>query len=388
MRRRSFFACLAGGAPAAPAVQKAPGPAPAAAGITSVVVSRMDDRHEGFPDLARLPDGTLLAVYRESDAHSAKTFCRLILRRSRDDGRTWGQREVLISEGLNNGVIYKWNCPRIGLLRDGRLFLACDRIAYPPGESGDFKHSRVFLWFSSNGGKSWTGPRETPVFGIVPGKIVELGSGTWLLSTHFQNLERNKREQIVHRSTDGGKTWGSPVTICGDARYNTNEGSILELPNKTLVCYMRENSNKGWPALKCFSSDEGRTWRGPFQTLIGGCHRPVADFLPDGRVLVTYRFNQGGARFPLADGKNAGRAHNVFAYLEPPESAAAEELSKQSGLVLPVAYDRSPKADTGYTGWVSLPGGRVFMVTYLLDEAPVAYIRGYYFGIRDFYLPG
>ncbi len=33
-----------------------------------------------------------------------------------------------------------------------------------------------------------------------------------------------------------------------------------------------------------------------------------------------------------------------------------------------------------------LTDGRIFMVTYLVDEAPTAYIRGYYFAVRDFYL--
>ncbi len=377
MERRSFIGLLT-------AAATGRGSVPC---VESAVVSRMDDRHEGFPDLVRLKNGDLLVVYRESDAHSARTFCNLVLRRSRDAGKTWSERQVVISEKLQNGVIYKWNCPRIGYVGDGRLYLACDRIAYPPGESGDFRHARVFLWWSSDHGRSWKGPEETPVFGIVPGKLTELTSGTWLLSTHFQNLARNKREQIVHRSTDRGKTWSEPITICGDARYNTNEGSILELPGGKLVCYMRENSNKGWPALKSFSTDDGRTWQGPFPTLMGGCHRPVAGFLPDGRILVTYRYNQGGLRFPLSDGRNAGRAHNVFAALDTVESAAAEELSRQSTLIRPVAYDRSPRADTGYTGWASLPDGRVFMVTYLVDDAPVAHIWGYWFSIRDFFLP-
>ncbi|MEK7405008.1 MAG: sialidase family protein [Acidobacteriota bacterium] len=381
MRRRHFLTS----ALVAPAAAQAQ---PDGCQSNSVVVSRMDDRHEAFPDMARLKDGALLVVYRESNAHEATTFCNIVLRRSRDNGRTWSGRQVLISEKLNDGVIFKWNCPRIGSTGDGRLYLVCDRIAYPPGESGDFKHAKVFLWWSKDEGKSWSGPSETPVFGIVPGKLVELSSGAWLLSTHFNNAETNKRIQIVHRSTDGGRRWEGPITICADPRYSSNEGAILELPGRKLVCYMRENSNKGWPAQKCFSSDEGRTWSGPFPTLIGGCHRPVAGYLPDGRILITYRFNQGGARFPLSEGRNAGRAHNVFACLEPPESAAAEELSRQSGLILPIAYDRSPKADTGYTGWVNLPDGRVFMVTYLVDEAPAAYIRGYYFGLRDFFLPG
>ena len=54
---------------------------------------------------------------------------------------------------------------------------------------------------------------------------------------------------------------------------------MSRLPNGKLVCYMRENSRMGWPGLKSFSSDDGLTWDGPYQTLIQGCHRPVAGFL-------------------------------------------------------------------------------------------------------------
>ncbi len=82
MRRRAFLSSACGAGVAAK-----PAPRPASP-ITTVVVSRMDDRHEGFPDMVRLRNGELLVVYRESDAHSAKAFCNVVLRRSADNGLT------------------------------------------------------------------------------------------------------------------------------------------------------------------------------------------------------------------------------------------------------------------------------------------------------------
>lgn len=42
-----------------------------------------------------------------------------------------------------------------------------------------------------------------------------------------------------------------------------------------------------------------------------------------------------------------------------------------------IDYDRSPKADIGYTGRVQFYDGGIYVVTYLMDDAPKAQIRGY-----------
>ena len=45
-----------------------------------------------------------------------------------------------------------------------------------------------------------------------------------------------------------------------------------------------------------------------------------------------------------------------------------------------VDYDRSPTPDTGYSGWVWLSDGLIFCVNYIVDDWPVAQIRGYWLG--------
>jgi sialidase-1 len=44
---------------------------------------------------------------------------------------------------------------------------------------------------------------------------------------------------------------------------------------------------------------------------------------------------------------------------------------------MPVDYDRSPDSDTGYTGWVQFDDGEIYIVNYIMDDAPKAQIRGY-----------
>ena len=44
-----------------------------------------------------------------------------------------------------------------------------------------------------------------------------------------------------------------------------------------------------------------------------------------------------------------------------------------------------PKApDQGYSGWVNLPDGRIFVVNYIRDDGPMAQIRGYFFTEQEF----
>ena len=90
--------------------------------IEKVTVSRNDRIYELAPDIARLPNGKLVCVYRESDGHTAREFSRVAYRFSWDSGHTWSKRRVLVDSQKNEeGVVLKWNCPRIKLLSDGHL---------------------------------------------------------------------------------------------------------------------------------------------------------------------------------------------------------------------------------------------------------------------------
>ena len=48
--------------------------------------------------------------------------------------------------------------------------------------------------------------------------------------------------------------------------------------------------------------------------------------------------------------------------------------------------DRAVQADNGYSGWVQLPSGDLYVVNYTNDDAPRAHIRGYLVSREDWYL--
>ena len=78
---------------------------------------------------------------------------------------------------------------------------------------------------------------------------------------------------------------------------------------------------------------------------------------------------------------------NFFAAFFDEESAKAKERSEQSAMIFPIAYDRSPKSDLGYSGWVQFDDGEIYVATYIVDDAPSAQIRGYSFTEEDVLLP-
>jgi sialidase-1 len=51
---------------------------------------------------------------------------------------------------------------------------------------------------------------------------------------------------------------------------------------------------------------------------------------------------------------------------------------------MPIDYDRSARSDLGYSGWVQFPDGEIFVVNYIVDDAPRGQIRGYAFMPDEF----
>lgn len=370
--------------------------------IRRVTVSRDDRVYELVPDIVRLPNGKLICIYRESDGHTVRTYSSVVIRTSVDGGHTWSERQPIVTARPNEqGVVLKWNCPRIQQLKDGRLLALCDVFPSPPDERTDHTNSHVVLWWSEDGGETWSEPEHTPVFGIVPDRVVELPSGAWLIVTHVRMTGseyalKGKLTQVAHRSPDGGQTWEGPIIVGQNERYNLCEGSVVLLPDGGLVCYMRENSGMNYPALKAFSQDEGRTWEGLYETPMGCCHRPVAGLLPSGMMLVTYRYRTPGHHGTYRAASQSAEAtwrerqrisywaRNTLAYLETVESAKGRALNEQGGIILPLDHDHSPRSDGGYTGWAVLNNDTVFCVNYIVDDAPMAQIRGYWFSEKDF----
>ena len=397
--------------------------------LEKFTISRDDSVYECFPHLCLTRSGRILLVYRESNGHVASDFCRLVLRRSDDAGRTWSERFVLRDEVYENGILTKWNCPKIQQLRDGRILLLCDRIDFPPGEwNATAGNARIVLWFSGDDGATWSDGFATSVNGICPDIVTELADGTWLLPANTYADGMRRVVQNVSASADRGRTWGPPLDICPDPDYRLAEASVVACPGGELVVYLREESGRGRPLQKMISRDRGRSFEGPFDTLNPAAHgMPVSGVTRDGLVLTLGRFNlRSGWRVDMsaetvrrrlerrtivvpnvpenADFRSrlkpgpgtridereiviagGGSPPHTFAFLEPLASALEADLDRQDGLLLHLDHDRNNiSCDSGYTGWVEYERGRFLAANYINDDAPMAQIRGYRFSVEDF----
>ena len=155
--------------------------------------------------------------------------------------------------------------------------------------------------------------------------------------------------------------------------------------------------------LKVISTDGGRTWQGPFETwLLGLEGRPKVGLLASGEVCITYRFDSPNEMLGMHVMTQAAALLKTTTDLIPrqpnPEDIPAQ-LAQQKGEQRPwymtsyyagrtvvLDIDRSVHRDSGYSGWVQLPSGEIFVVDYINDDAPLAQIRGYLVRRSDYIL--
>ena len=62
----------------------------------------------------------------------------------------------------------------------------------------------------------------------------------------------------------------------------------------------------------------------------------------------------------------------------------APSYTESNTRIMPLDYDRSPVSDTGYSGWVQFDDGEIYVVNYIVDDAPNGQIRSYSLRLEDF----
>jgi BNR repeat-like domain len=344
--------------------------------IEKFTISRDDAIYEAWPDVALTPSGRLVCVFSECPHHGDRSYTRIMLSDSTDRGRTWSAKRP-ITEGTQ-GMPY-WNCARITQLSDSRLAVVVDKL-HSVEETKVPAELENYLLFSDDEGATWSDPALTPAQGIVPDKLLELNSGRWILPCQLRDPETQNLYERLWYSDDQGATWTGPVVVGRKMGLDLCEVSILPVEDK-LVAFFRENMGLGRPCYKAISDDAGESWGEVHPFPLPGCHRPVAGHLQNGLILITHRFMQGGK------GWMGWWTQNFFAALTDDESALAATYQEAHTRILPIDFDRSPESDTGYSGWVQFDDGEVYIVNYIMDDAPKGQIRGYSVRMEDFLLP-
>lgn len=324
-----------------------------------------DSMYNAWPDIAMTEKGELICVFTECEHHVDRRNSTIVIVRSSDRGRTWSKK-IKISETSEDGKNY-FNNPRIQKLKNGNMIILCDRI---PSFETESEFGQTFLW---NGGKEGvfnSSPIPIDVYGIVPDKILETAANEMIIASHHKDKASNKLVQYAYFSYDNGKTWCDKTVIAADHRYNLCEASLIEVKPNTIVAIMRENSFKGYDAMKAISVDGGHTFKGVYPIPIPGCHRPVSGFLKDGNIMISCRYLQGG-------GHGVGSFQNAQLVFLDRDTLLETNRDKQVLRIFPLDYDRNPHSDVGYTGWVQFENGELYVVNYIMDDWNKAQIRGY-----------
>ena len=216
--------------------------------------------------------GTLLAIA-EARRVSCSDFAPtdLVLKRSGDGGKTWGEIEMIRTETRHGGGT---SVPGEVIGNAAPVQLASGRILIPH----TWNNSQVWITSSDDDGKTWSTARQ--VENVVlddwvwvatgpPGSIQLRKSGRIIVPCYHGNVTRgNLFNNIVHGhvmiSDDEGETWhlNRNPEYFGSGDKASNEAQAVELSNGTILINARSLANPfmNQYRIQVSSHDGGETW--------------------------------------------------------------------------------------------------------------------------------
>lgn len=208
--------------------------------------------------LVRLSSGVIALFYLQKNALDD---CRLYLRHSADEGKTWSDPTLCIPDA----GYFVVNNDRVIQLESGRLVVPASRRNAPGSAT---PHPGVAVcYISDDNGKTWLRsktelrPPADSKTGLQEPGIIELKDG------HLMMLCRTDQGcQYRSYSNDGGETWSSaeptdiksPVSPASVKRIPKTGDLLLVWNDHTQIDSSRQG--KRTPLTVAISKDEGKTW--------------------------------------------------------------------------------------------------------------------------------
>jgi len=229
-----------------------------------------------------LRDGGLALLYCQKNSEGGD--CRVMVRVSRDEGKTFGPAQQLSPAGKYTG------------LTNGRCIqLKSGRILLEAWEGGD-----SYCVISDDDGKTWhDGGRIKPEGGpCYEPACIELKDGRVLML-----MRTGIGGQFASFSEDGGETWSTPVL--SDLKGTASPVAITRVPTTgDLLAIWNDDSQSPTsrnPLTAALSHDEGQTWVGKKNIESAPDDRwayPAVTWVGD-MALITYFNYSGGLSLQL-----------------------------------------------------------------------------------------
>lgn len=221
-----------------------------------------------IPAIVVSTKGTLLAICEgRKGGRGDSGDIDLLLRRSMDNGATWGPVQVIDDDGPNTCGN---PCPIVNR-QTGLIILLSTRNIGSQGEEGIMKgeHAPRTVWISTSNddGATWSSPRDISEqtrkpdwrwYATGPCHGIQLTGGRLVAPCdHSTSPDARDMHSHVIYSDDGGATWA----IGGSTEGYSDESTVLERADGSLYLNMR-NSARDKRRAYALSGDRGMTWSG------------------------------------------------------------------------------------------------------------------------------
>ncbi|MEX0613225.1 MAG: sialidase family protein, partial [Pirellulales bacterium] len=230
-----------------------------------------------IPAIVKAANGDLLAIA-EGRAGGDASEIDLVLKRSTDDGKTWGGLEVvqenddfrhLLPPGTQ--VTVTGPTPVVDLMdpvHPGRIWLPFT-----------LENDRVFVTYSDDHGQTWSTYREITssakddnwgwyATGPVHGIQLERGAnaGRLIIPSDHRDASTGGWGAHILYSSDHGQTWqiGADDTHAPSSPILPNENVAVELVDGRIYLNAREHGSDPATRAIAYSSDGGLTYDAPF----------------------------------------------------------------------------------------------------------------------------
>lgn len=209
--------------------------------------------YEAFPDVCRLNDGRLMAVFYAGYGHVSlpngpwPKGGRICFCLSSDEGRTWTKPRLLY-DGPDDD-----RDPSIVQLQSGRLL--CNFFSLRKAEGKPWQGLGTWLTASDDLGRTWAAPRLVSADYYCSSPVRELPHGRLLLGLYRE--EKGKSWGAAVLSEDGGKSWGRVIDIDNGGYKLDAETDVISRKDGSLYAIQRE---PGTTMCYSVSKDGGRTW--------------------------------------------------------------------------------------------------------------------------------
>jgi sialidase-1 len=269
-------------------------------------------RHVHPADLIQLQNGELLLTTREAMEHIANDG-DVIMLRSKDGGRTWGERQVIaaikdVDEREGCGIQLRDGTIVMGIFynalydKDGAYTFASKDQNKKLAEPGSH-YLGAYIITSKDNGHTWSKPYYIDTKGMPYSNLegptdapIEMPDGSILMGLigYSPAGDPLNRSAVMVRSTDKGKTWQHLSTMASDPGGKLGgfmEPGIVRTKSGRIVTALRNHApdNAIWVT---YSDDDGKTWAPVKKTAMIG-HPADLIQLSDGRLMATYGIRRG-----------------------------------------------------------------------------------------------